>query len=194
MVNDCCLRGAAVAGADASSHLHRFQDERLMSVKLVVEKSEGQTGRHVVSITAEETVVGRHRECGLRIPCAEVSRRHCILRLRDGMLLLEDLGSLNGVYVNGDRVVGTQTLQPGDRLEIGPVLFSVLYDEAGIPVGIPIAVGAEASASESATVDIKPTDTGIIEGGQPALEVVNVEPVVEMPQPARSDAFTRLER
>jgi pSer/pThr/pTyr-binding forkhead associated (FHA) protein len=166
-----------------------------MSVKLVVEKSEGQSGRHVVSITAEETVVGRHRECGLRIPCAEVSRRHCILRLREGLLALEDLGSLNGVYVNGERVVGTQTLQPGDRVEIGPVLFSVLYEDAGIPVAIPVAVGAEAGSSESATIDIKPTDTGIIEGSRPATpEVISVEAVVDTPHPARPDAFTRLER
>jgi pSer/pThr/pTyr-binding forkhead associated (FHA) protein len=166
-----------------------------MSVKLVVEKSQGQTGRHVVSITSEETVVGRHRECGLRIPCAEVSRRHCILRLRDGMLLLEDLGSLNGVYVNAERVVGTQMLHPGDRLEIGPVLFSVLYENAVIPVGIPVAVGVDAASSESATVDIKPTDTGIIEGSRPASpDVVHVEAVVEMPRPARPDAFTRFDR
>jgi pSer/pThr/pTyr-binding forkhead associated (FHA) protein len=165
-----------------------------MSVKLVVEKSEGQQGRHVVSITTEETVVGRHRECGLRIPCAEVSRRHCILRLRDGILHLEDLGSLNGVYVNGERVRGVQELQAGDRLEIGPVLFSVIYENAVVGVGVPVAVGAEAAAAESATVDIKPADTGIIEGNISSSEVVTVERVVDTPESARPDAFTRLER
>ena len=186
--------GVAAIGVAASSHLHRFQDERLMSVKLVVEKSEGQTGRHVVNIAAEETVVGRHRECGLRIPCAEVSRRHGILRLRDGLLLIEDLGSLNGIYVNGERVVGTQPLHPGDRLEIGPVVFSVIYENAAVPVGIAVAVGADVAAAESATVDIKPTDTGIIEGSRSQSEVVTVEALVDTPEPARPDAFTRFER
>lgn len=163
-----------------------------MSVKLVVEKSEGQTGRHVVSITTEETVVGRHRDCGLRIPCAEVSRRHCILRLRDGTLSLEDLGSLNGVYVNGERVRGSQELQAGDRLEIGPVVFGVVYENAVVGAGVPMAVGIEVAAAESATVDIKPTDT--INGNLSSSEVVTVERVVETPDAARPEAFTRLER
>jgi pSer/pThr/pTyr-binding forkhead associated (FHA) protein len=165
-----------------------------MSVKLVVEKSEGQQGRHVVCITTEETVVGRHRECGLRIPCAEVSRRHCILRLRDDILSLEDLGSLNGVYVNGERVSGTLELQPGDRMEIGPVVFSVVYENVEMGVGVPMAVGADIAAAESATVDIKPTDTGIIGGNRSSSDVVTVERVVETPEPARPDAFTRIDR
>lgn len=165
-----------------------------MSVKLVVEKSEGQSGRHTVSITAEETVVGRHRECGLRIPCAEVSRRHCILRLRDDILHIEDLGSLNGVYVNGERVSGTLALHPGDRMEIGPVLFAVVYENALVGVGVPVAVGAGMAAAESATVDIKPTDTGIIDGNLSRSEVVTVEAIVDTPDPARPEAFTRLER
>src|SRR5258708_662302 len=98
-----------------------------MCVKLVVEKSEGHASNAAVDLTADETVVGRHRDCGLRIPSAEVSRRHCILRVSDGVLRIEDLDSLNGCYVNGERVGGIRELHPGDRLEIGPVVFRVVY-------------------------------------------------------------------
>lgn len=164
-----------------------------MSVKLVVEKSEGQSGHHEVSITTAETVVGRHRECGLRIPCAEVSRRHGILRLQDGTLSIEDLGSLNGIYVNGERVAGTQPLQPGDRLEIGPVLFCVVYENMAVAAGVAATTTELTAAAESATVDMKRSDTGIIEN-TPKPEVVTVERVIETGERVRADAFTRLER
>lgn len=162
-----------------------------MTVKLVVEKSEGQPGRHAFSITTEETVVGRHRECGLRIPCAEVSRRHCILRLLDGVLTIEDLGSLNGIYVNGERVQGCRSIAGGDRIEIGPVLFSAVYENVAVAVGVPAEVCADSAVSESATVDLKPADTHVIDGG---AQVVAIERLPDAPAAAIANALTRLER
>jgi predicted component of type VI protein secretion system len=164
-----------------------------MNVKLLVEKSDSQPA-HAIAIAAEETVVGRHRDCGLRIPVAEVSRRHCILRLDSSGLRLEDLGSLNGTYVNGERVQGTQELHAGDRVEIGPVVYSVVYEgmEVVAVAALPAEATVEAIAADVATVDIKPSDTSFIE---PPAEgaVVTVEQVAEEP-PARPEALTRLER
>lgn len=74
------------------------------------------------------TVVGRRRDCDLRILSAEVSRRHCLLRIEDGCVTVEDLDSINGTFVNGGPVVGKQALQPGDHLHIGPVEFIVEYE------------------------------------------------------------------
>jgi pSer/pThr/pTyr-binding forkhead associated (FHA) protein len=159
-------------------------------VKLVVEKSEGPPDRHSIAIAAEETVVGRHRDCTLRIPSAEVSRRHCILHLKDDVLKIEDLGSLNGTYVNGDRITGTQELHPGDRLEIGPVIFAVEYEGVEVAAAV-VQITAEIAAAESATVDMKPADTGLHSSPMPGEVVVTVEPVTE---PAPSHAFTRLEK
>jgi pSer/pThr/pTyr-binding forkhead associated (FHA) protein len=62
-------------------------------------------------------VVGRHRWCHVRIASPRVSRRHCRLALdRDGVLV-RDLGSTNGIRINGQRV-DWGVLRPGDELSI----------------------------------------------------------------------------
>ncbi len=67
----------------------------------------------------EELVIGRHPECDVVLPSPAVSRRHARLRFRDGIWILEDLESTNGVVVNGASLVGRYRLEPGDRLVIG---------------------------------------------------------------------------
>ncbi|HEX4125004.1 MAG TPA: FHA domain-containing protein [Tepidisphaeraceae bacterium] len=73
------------------------------------------------------TVIGRREDCDLRIPLSDVSRKHCRL-VRDGdTLRLEDLGSSNGTYRNGERVQEA-ILSPGDTLQVGPVQFVLQID------------------------------------------------------------------
>jgi predicted component of type VI protein secretion system len=96
-----------------------------MDVKLVVIKGSQKTRE--VLLRKAETVIGRQIGCGLRIPSATVSRRHCRLFVCDDALAVEDLGSVNGTFLNGRRVRGSEPVRPGDRLEIGPVAFIVEY-------------------------------------------------------------------
>ena len=65
-----------------------------------------------------ELLVGRHSSCDVVLPNLGVSRRHALLRFRDGRWILRDLDSRNGTLVNGVRV-GRCELRPGDRLEVG---------------------------------------------------------------------------
>lgn len=78
-------------------------------------------------LTAEKTVLGRHQECALRVPTRDVSRNHCEVVLSGDRVLVRDLGSTNGTYVNGKRVAEA-VLEPGDQLSIGPVVFVVQID------------------------------------------------------------------
>jgi pSer/pThr/pTyr-binding forkhead associated (FHA) protein len=64
----------------------------------------------------------------VRIPEAEVSRRHCRLVQKDGFVVIEDLKSINGTYVNGVPVSGAQAIRPGDAVEVGPLRFIVGYE------------------------------------------------------------------
>jgi len=96
-----------------------------MDVRLVVEK--GSKQKREIRLKSEDTIIGRRTGCDLRVPSASVSRRHCRLSFRDDCLVVEDLQSANGTYVNGVRVQETQVVQPGDRLEVGPVTFLVKY-------------------------------------------------------------------
>ncbi len=99
-----------------------------MQAILVMFRSDGE--RRSFSITRDMTVVGRREDCDLRIPLNEVSRKHCRL-VRDGdTLRLEDLGSSNGTFLNGQRVQEA-ILQPGDSVQIGPVVFVLQVD--GVP-------------------------------------------------------------
>ncbi len=64
-------------------------------------------------------VIGRSRECEIVLDDAGVSRRHAELRQDGGRWVIEDLGSTNGVYLNGHQLRGAHALQPGDRVEVG---------------------------------------------------------------------------
>jgi hypothetical protein len=69
-------------------------------------------------IPPDGAVVGRSRECEITIEDPNVSRRHAELRLENGTWSIVDLGSTNGVEVNGERVDNAR-LEPGDRIVLG---------------------------------------------------------------------------
>jgi pSer/pThr/pTyr-binding forkhead associated (FHA) protein len=106
-----------------------------MNVKLLVQQN-GKPAQ-AFRLRSEETIVGRRRGCDVRIPSDAVSRRHCLVSVREGTVMVEDLASVNGTFVNGKRVDGKQLLYPGDRLEVGPVTFLVEYARADAPAKAP---------------------------------------------------------
>lgn len=68
------------------------------------------------------TLVGRSRDCDVVLEDPDVSRRHArILLAADGSWLVEDLGSTNGVAVNGGRISGPHPLANGDQVTFGKV-------------------------------------------------------------------------
>ncbi len=96
-----------------------------MQAVLVMFRSDGE--RRSFSVTRDMTVIGRREDCDLRIPLGEISRKHCRL-VRDGdMLKIEDLGSSNGTFLNGQRVQEA-LLSPGDSIQVGPVVFVLQVD------------------------------------------------------------------
>src|SRR5580700_8716723 len=99
-----------------------------MQVVLVMFRADGE--RRSFSIVRDMTVVGRREDCDLRIPLGEVSRKHCRLIKDNETVKLEDLGSSNGTFHNGNRV-REATLAAGDTVQIGPVTFMVQID--GVP-------------------------------------------------------------
>jgi pSer/pThr/pTyr-binding forkhead associated (FHA) protein len=96
-----------------------------MIVKMVVEKG-GR--RSTLQLKPPVAVVGRSRGNAVRIPSAQVSRQHCRFRMDQGLVYLDDLGSVNGTFLNGVRIRGRELVRPGDQIEIGPVRFTVEYE------------------------------------------------------------------
>lgn len=83
-----------------------------------------QQGGMIIRITQPEVVVGRHSQVDVRLPMPDVSRRHCRLVYANGTWQVFDLKSLNGVFVNGQRVESA-VLGHGDVLSIGGFTFDV---------------------------------------------------------------------
>lgn len=84
-------------------------------------------------LAGDEIVLGRHPDCQIQLESNMVSRRHARV-FRDGdKLLVEDLGSGNGTFVNGSRVTQPAPLRNGDRLKVGPVLLRYEDDTATDP-------------------------------------------------------------
>ena len=67
-------------------------------------------------------VVGRHPQCDARIDSIRVSRRHCCMTADHGEVVVRDLGSTNGIRINGQRVEMGR-LRPGDELAIAHIRY-----------------------------------------------------------------------
>lgn len=74
---------------------------------------------HDLELPAGEFVIGRGAECQLAVDDPLVSRRHAALHVDGSGVVIEDLGSRNGVRVNGVRIDGPVRLSSGDRIDIG---------------------------------------------------------------------------
>lgn len=130
-----------------------------MLVKLRVMQG-SQAGREVI-IPVAEFSIGRGEECHLRPRSDAISRRHCVIAVNEGEVLLRDLGSKNGTYVNGERVEGSRVLQPGDQLQVGPLQFELVVDHAlgGVKRPAPrdikeVAARTAATPGESEDLDV----------------------------------------
>ncbi len=100
-------------------------------MRLVIEDEAGT--RTVVPFTSDEIVVGRASEgVGWRLPDRNVSRRHARFTRSSGTIFVEDLGSLTGTRLNGERVGSRRRVRPGDLVEIGAYDLVVLPEEMGV--------------------------------------------------------------
>ena len=79
----------------------------------------GPTVGKVYPLEPQEIFIGRDATNMVAINDAEVSRKHARMELRGSAYVIQDLGSTNGTFVNGQRVGGTQVLNPGDSVSFG---------------------------------------------------------------------------
>jgi predicted component of type VI protein secretion system len=122
-----------------------------MDFQLVV--IQGRSASTAVKLPDGVTTAGRQEDCQLRIRSSQVSRKHCQLFEKHGMLLVKDLGSSNGTFVNGKKIEGQRVMEPGDELGIGPIVFRIERIGQAAPAKAAVAPGGK-----------KPSDTAIAEG------------------------------
>lgn len=97
-----------------------------MQVKLRV--IQGPSAGKEFKLPVDTFVIGRGDGCHLKPKSDMVSRKHCALTVRDSKLFLEEFGSKNGTYVNGERIEGSVELKMGDEIRVGPLEFLILID------------------------------------------------------------------
>jgi pSer/pThr/pTyr-binding forkhead associated (FHA) protein len=97
-------------------------------MKLVIEDEAGT--RTVVPFTSDELVLGRAAAgVAWRLPDRNVSRRHCRFARASGVVYVEDLGSLTGTWLNGERISGRRRVRAGDLIEVGDYDLVVVPDQ-----------------------------------------------------------------
>lgn len=99
-----------------------------MKVKLKVLKGSG--GDRLFKIPTPKCLVGRGEDCHLRPKSDVISRRHCAILVEHGNVIVRDLQSRNGTFVDGERIEDDRVLKPGDKLQIGPLVFEVVIDRS----------------------------------------------------------------
>ncbi len=92
-----------------------------MSARLIPLSVDTRTAP-IVALQRPVVLIGRHPECDIRIDLPEISRRHCCIALAYERVMIRDLGSRNGLRVNGLRVEEAE-LHPGDEVAIGQVIY-----------------------------------------------------------------------
>jgi len=99
--------------------------------------SGGRAGT-VEAISGAVASIGRHPTCQIRLDAerdTDVSNRHAVVQQKDGVWTIRDLGSLQGTYLNGQRIAEEQPLNDGDLFRLGaagPELQFLLSDRAPV--------------------------------------------------------------
>lgn len=86
-------------------------------------------GADTIVLSQPKLLVGRRSHCDICLKYSNVSSHHCELELRDGYWHIRDLGSSNGIKVNGLRV-DSKCLMPGDEVMISKHGFNIRYEVA----------------------------------------------------------------
>lgn len=97
-------------------------------LKLIIEDDEGR--KTVVPFVRDEITIGRQEGNTIRLTERNVSRRHAKLLRSNGHVLIEDLGSYNGIRINGDRISGQVQVADGDLIQIGDYDLALQAEEA----------------------------------------------------------------
>jgi len=100
-----------------------------MKAKLIVVGGDAKAAEINLNLPA---ILGRGREANLTLPHPLVSRQHCEIFEQDGRLAVRDMGSLNGTFVNNQKIEEPTILPSGDLLTVGAVTFRAVYTDASL--------------------------------------------------------------
>jgi pilus assembly protein CpaF len=147
-----------------------------MAFSVILTEKGGPTQR--LDFESEEITIGRIDENDICLPKGNISKKHTKIVVKDGKIIVLDLRSTNGTYVNGKKLAGPQVIRSSDKVYIGDFILNVE------PPGM-----AEADASEGGAVEYPAPPVGeeISAPGKlrlPSVAATNPSPRPHPAQPA----------
>ena len=114
----------------------------------------GPTPGVIFPLEGDQLIIGRDAVNAVAINDAEVSRKHARLTFQGGKYVLEDLGSTNGTFVNGQRLTSATVLKAGDVVSLGEqivLMYEGLSSDAGATM-----IGRKAARPAPAPAHLRP--------------------------------------
>lgn len=130
----------------------------------------------IYSLENSDISIGREVGSDVFVNDVEISRRHAHLILQAGNYVLEDLGSTNGTFVNGERLTGQRILRPGDTITLGENVSLTFESTSFDPNATQVSAAGVASAASTVI------EEGPLEFESPTPEEVQ-KPTPPPPQP-----------
>jgi len=152
---------------------------------------QGPTPGATFTLEGDQINIGRESSNEIAINDAEISRRHARMTFQGGKYVLEDLGSTNGTFVNGQRLAGPRVLKAGEVVSFGEqivLVFEAVVNDPGATVVSPRAAAAVPSVPKPSTppppppadyvgsVPASPASSSPI--SEPAPKRTNIMPVI----------------
>jgi len=103
-----------------------------MSFSIILTEKGGATQR--LDFESEEITIGRVDENDICLPKGNISKKHTKIVVKDGKIIVLDLKSTNGTYVNGKKLAGPQVISPDDKVYIGDFILNVEPPDLGAGV------------------------------------------------------------
>jgi hypothetical protein len=124
---------------------------------------QGSNAGKEVKIPTPKCVIGREEGCHLKPNSDAISRKHCVIITTENEVVVRDLKSRNGTFVNDERVADEAVLLSGDILKVGPLEFELLIEQSVAKAKRPkvadikeaVARTAEGGAASGSTSDIE---------------------------------------
>jgi hypothetical protein len=139
----------------------------------------GPTPGVTYPLEGDQLTIGRDSSNGVAINDAEISRKHARLTFQGGKYVIEDLGSTNGTFVNGQRLSGPFVLKGGDVISFGEQIV-LMYDVMSGDPGATIASSRRSSARVPAPVAPPPPAqvySGQVVSGPAPAQRSNMTPI-----------------
>ena len=142
----------------------------------------GPTPGAAFALEGDQISIGRDSVNEIVINDAEISRRHARLTFQGGKYVLEDLGSTNGTFVNGQRLAGPRVLKAGEVVSFGEQIVMV-FEATSFDAGATV-VSPRAAAVPSASRPVGPPPP-------PPVEYVGSVPASPAPLPVSGTTIRR---